>query len=283
MVVPTIAYPARVTIPDQQALICFSNGVERLVIETRFTGAGTNFAWVVPLPSQPVIEEATTGLFPTLQYLFRPQVIHEVPRYYIGVLVVLGLIIFLRRAHEAGIAGVVVLVLLMLMLFAAVLFPRLGSANRMSMGMPDSPQNVSILNRKMVGIFETVTLTAREARALENWLRDNEFAAPPDARPVIDDYLKDGWVFVAAKVRRDSASLDTSTPHPLSFTFKTDKPVYPMRLTRLDNKPLSVELYVFGPARAQTALFNVKRCTQPNYPQPPPSDMWSWNWAGGVA
>lgn len=40
MVIPTVAYPAKVTIPDQQALICFSNGVERLVIETRFTGAG---------------------------------------------------------------------------------------------------------------------------------------------------------------------------------------------------------------------------------------------------
>jgi hypothetical protein len=69
MVIPTIAYPAKITIPDQRALICFSNGTERLVIETRFTGAGTNFAWVVPLPGQPVIEEATTGLFTTLQYL----------------------------------------------------------------------------------------------------------------------------------------------------------------------------------------------------------------------
>ena len=86
MVIPTVAYPAKITIPDQRALICFTNGTERLVIETRFTGAGTNFAWVVPLPSQPVIEEATTGLFPTLQYLFRPEIIHDVPRYWFGIL-----------------------------------------------------------------------------------------------------------------------------------------------------------------------------------------------------
>ena len=57
MVIPTIAYPAKITIPDQRALICYTNGTERLVIETRFTGAGTNFAWVVPLPSQPVTGE----------------------------------------------------------------------------------------------------------------------------------------------------------------------------------------------------------------------------------
>src|ERR1019366_5711894 len=92
MVIPTVAFPAKVTIPDQRALIHFTNDVERLVIETRFNGAGTNFAWVVPLPSQPVIEEATTGLFPTLQYLFRPEIVHEVPRYYFGILLVLGLI-----------------------------------------------------------------------------------------------------------------------------------------------------------------------------------------------
>src|SRR5690349_13464671 len=93
-IIPTIAYPAKVTIPDQRALICLSNGTERLVIETRFTGEGTNFAWVVPLPNPPVIEEATTGLFPTLEYLFRPEIVHEVPRYYLGILVAMGLIYF---------------------------------------------------------------------------------------------------------------------------------------------------------------------------------------------
>ena len=76
------AVPVEVRIPDQRALIQFSNGVERLVIETRFTGAGTNFAWVVPLPSPPVIEEASTGLFPTLQCLFQPRLRHEVPHYF---------------------------------------------------------------------------------------------------------------------------------------------------------------------------------------------------------
>lgn len=99
MVVPTIAFPAKVTIPDQRALIHFTNGTERLVIETRFTGSGTNFAWIVPLPSQPVIEEATTGLFPTLQYLFRPQIIHNVSRYYVGILALiwLGYVLFSVR------------------------------------------------------------------------------------------------------------------------------------------------------------------------------------------
>jgi hypothetical protein len=52
MVFPEVYY-AKVEIPEQQALIHYSGGVERLVIETSFPGEGTNFAWVVPLPSTP--------------------------------------------------------------------------------------------------------------------------------------------------------------------------------------------------------------------------------------
>src|SRR5215472_3709180 len=82
-IIPETALPAHIVIPDQQALIHFANGVEWLVIETRFTGDGTNFAWVVPLPSQPVIEEASAGLFPTLQYTLQPHIQHDVTPYYL--------------------------------------------------------------------------------------------------------------------------------------------------------------------------------------------------------
>jgi len=41
-----------------------------------------------------------------------------------------------------------------------------------------------------------------------------------------------------------------------------------MRLTGVDNGPLAVELYVFGPARAQARHFKVDRCARPDYPKP---------------
>jgi hypothetical protein len=101
-------------------------------------------------------------------------------------------------------------------------------------------------------LFETTTIAfaRREGIANRGCLR-TDIAVPANAEPVIASYVKDGWVFVATKVRRDKPDNETSTPHPLSFTFKTDKPVYPMRLTGVDNEPLSVELYVFGPDRVQ--------------------------------
>ena len=50
---------------------------------------------------------------------------------------------------------------------------------------------------------------------------------------------------------REAETAEASTAHPLVFTFTTDAPVYPMRLTGADaTRNLSVELFVFGPSRA---------------------------------
>jgi hypothetical protein len=134
---------------------------------------------------------------------------------------------------------------------------------------------VSILDRRVVGVFDTATIASRDPKALQNWLRENGFVVSAETDPVIASYVKEGWVFVASKIRRDLAELQTSTPHPLSFTFKTPRPVYPMRLTGINNGPLRVELYVFGPERASAPHFKVERCTHPDYPQP--SEKWSRN------
>ena len=318
MMVPTIAYPAKITIPDQRALICLSNGTERLVIETRFTGSGTNFAWVVPLPSQPVIEEATTGLFPTLQYLFRPEIVHDVARYYSGVLALIGigylllivrpseqlkwpdalacvcvgiaaatashrevfnpgafcvvtvflfcLVVLIRIAKRSALA-VFGLTFLVFVVLAGLLLPALATASK-GISPSASAEKISILDRNIVGIFETTTIASPDAKALQTWLLENGYSVPTNAEPVIASYVKDGWVFVATKVRRDRPDGETSTPHPLSFTFKTDKPVYPMRLTGVDNGPLMVDLYVFSDARASAPHFKVESCTQPKIAHP---------------
>ena len=268
MVVPSVAYPAKVTIPDQRALIHFTNNTERLVIETRFTGAGTNFAWIVPLPSQPVIEEATTGLFPTLQYLFRPQIVHDVTRFYILILVLIGLIFLIRFLIKYASPGfIIVLFFLLLIVVVVVFLPALGAASE-GMASIGASQPVSILDRKLVGIYETTTISSHDPKALESWLRENGFTVATNAGPVIASYVKDGWVFVAAKIRRDQPENETNTPHPLSFTFKTAHPVYPMRLTGLDSPSLTVDLYVFGDGRATAPHFKVESCTRPNIIHP---------------
>jgi len=307
MVFPTIAYPARVTIPDQQAALSFSNGVERLVIETRFAGAGSNFAWVVPLPSQPVIEAATPGFFPTLRFLCRPEVRHEVPRFFAGILALIGILTLVCTVRPTGriqwldivaclCVGVAAtansehkdtIVILFLfvetILFCDVLLIRLAEKPAYNVfavtfvvgfclfsmllpaglaasksAVPASPESVSILERKIVGIFETTTIASPDANALQIWLTENGYALPTNAAPVIASYAKAGWVFVASKIHRENDAPASNTPHPLSFTFKTRQPVYPMRLTGLSDHPLKLDLYVLGDTSATAAHCQVE-------------------------
>jgi len=62
-----------------------------------------------------------------------------------------------------------------------------------------SEQAVSILDRKIVGIFETTTITSHDPKALQIWLSENGYSVPTNSESVIASYVKSGWVFVAAK------------------------------------------------------------------------------------
>lgn len=309
-VFPAIAFPADVKIPDQSALLIWSNGVEQLVIETRFIGEGTNFAWVVPLPSAPEIEPATVGLFPTLRYSFQPELRHHVYSWWGVALFVCGLAWLLatvrrdqpRRVSDllaclltaggfavashspdvAAIGGPLMFLLLLVaakrvrggkeriyaflicvvivLVLAAMLLPALAKGRSAAVAGGDN--GVQVLDRKIVGVFDTTTITAKKADALVDWLKDNGFAVNAEAKPVIEAHVREGWVFVATKVHREANSTAPATPHPLSFTFNTAKPIYPLRLTGVGNRELSVELFVAGAERASIKGFKVTECRQ---------------------
>jgi len=253
---------ASVQIPDQQALIHFDNGTETLVVDTAFKGDGTNFAWIVPVPSVPTVEPATTGLFTTLQTIFQPRVINDTGKYYPLALLLgpLAFLIILQRRLESTFLAYL-LFFIFLLFVAAMLLPTLvkGGGARPS-------ANVAVIDRKTVGIYETATISSRDGEALLNWLNQNGFATPTNFVPAIRAYAQEGWYFVASKIRLDIPLTESANPHPLAFTFKTDRPVYPLRLTGIGNEKCRIDLYVFGPDEAVVPHFKVVRCAKPLYP-----------------
>jgi len=261
--IPPTAF-AKVEIPDQRALIHYANGAETLVIDTSFKGEGTNFAWIVPVPSQPKVEAATTGLFPTLQAIFQPEIIHNVDSYYKFAIVIGAFVFSLVFTKRRG--GSIITTIgswFMLLVLAGMLLPALGSVG-VSIG---TPGNVAVLERKTVGVYETATLASRNGGALLDWLNKNGFAIPTNLTPGIRAYAGEGWDFVASKVRLDAPASEVVKAHPLSFTFKTDHPVYPLRLTAVGNESCRIDLYVFGQEEAAVPNFTVERCVLPQYPQ----------------
>ena len=194
---------AKVQIPDQRALIHFDAGMETLVIDTAFKGDGTNFAWIVPVPSEPKVEIATTGLFPTLQTIFQPEIIHNVPRLYWFVILA-GIFIFhLFWKLSLGRRGSVVEVLglwALGLIFCSLLLPA-GA----SLGAGVLPTGeVRVIERKRVGVYDTAVLSSRDGVAVLDWLSKNGFVTPTNLIPTIRAYAKEGWSFVASKISLDT-------------------------------------------------------------------------------
>jgi hypothetical protein len=235
-------------IPDQSALICWdpATKMQTLAIETRFVGKGTEFGWVVPLPSRPEVKPGTKGMFPSLRGMFAPVVqtrgLGAAP---IVIALIVVVLIFVYAPTWKGAAGL----LLVLLFLAMVMLPALGTARAGGSGSPIAEPD--FIDRRIVGDFEVTTLESPEGKVVVDWLRSHQFHVPAAAESVIDQYAKEKWSFVATRLVRESDTAEASTAHPLVFTFTTDAPVYPMRLTGADAKrDLSVELFVFGPSRA---------------------------------
>ncbi len=115
--------------------------------------------------------------------------------------------------------------------------------------VPTAP-GVVVLQRKEVGDFETVVLAATDPNALVNWLKGNDFAQPPEAEPIIKQYVDEAWYFVAARIKAPTPEaaerLRSGTIAPVHFTFSSDRIVYPMRLTAINPGSVEVLLYIAG-------------------------------------
>jgi hypothetical protein len=302
---PVIQAPVEVA--DQQALIQFANGVERLVIETAFLGEGTNFAWVIPLPAAPEIRPVAEGFFAGLRPAFQPQLIHRVTRYYLGVAFVCALGFLAWRSFKdetswvtdlplclivaagVGLAGrsfllalatlgwalytrlftrstqgfTIVVLVGMALSVAVTLFSPLERAMIVTLGSEGGDPEVAgvtVVSVQRAGVFESTTIRGTDPQSLMRWLRKNGYHAPGSIEPVVHSYVERGWVFVASKVRRTGLARALTAPHPLLFTFSTPTPVYPMKLTGVDNGECTVDLYVFGERRAAARYFRIARC-----------------------
>ena len=69
-----------------------------------------------------------------------------------------------------------------------------------------APPPVTVTKAATVGPCETVQLHATDASALDAWLADGGFVIPADVRPVIDQYVGEGFDFLAVKLLPAPAS-----------------------------------------------------------------------------
>ena len=86
--------------------------------------------------------------------------------------------------------------------------------------------------------------TPRRSRAGST---DNGYALPPGAEPILDEYVGEGWRFVAIRLAPGA----DGRLKPLAVSFPTDAPVYPMRLAQLGTEPVNLTLYMLADGERQ--------------------------------
>jgi hypothetical protein len=75
-----------------------------------------------------------------------------------------------------------------------------ASTNAAAPSSDASGGGVTVTKQQNVGPYSTVQLHATDSSALENWLAQNGFDIPADVKPVITQYVTEGFDFLAMKL-----------------------------------------------------------------------------------
>jgi hypothetical protein len=101
--------------------------------------------------------------------------------------------------------------------------------------------------KEVVGSFEVAVLEPTSSTEIDTWLETNEFIVDPNAASIIDEYIGQGYVFVAVKLQA-GAGLDEI--HPLVFRYPGDEPCIPLKLTRIAaTQDMGVRAFFLGDRR----------------------------------
>lgn len=60
--------------PTQTAVIAYSGGVERMILQVSYSGSVSEFAWLVPTPTKPKVKEYDKPLLPMLEQATAPRI-----------------------------------------------------------------------------------------------------------------------------------------------------------------------------------------------------------------
>lgn len=115
------------------------------------------------------------------------------------------------------------------------------------------PPPVDVVEQKVVGPYDAVTLRSKEPKALETWLRDHGYAIPPESDPIVADYVKNGFDFIALRLRPDDGA---RAIQPIRIVTPGADPTLPLRMMQIGaGASLAVTLWVIGEGRWHTANF----------------------------
>ena len=184
---------------DQKAVIFYEDGVETLILSVTFKGDTKDFAWIVPTPKRPEVDKSSDELFEKLDDLTEVEFDYE------------------YNQIRGGFFG--------------------------AAGLDGEAPRVTVIETKKVAYYDITVLESNNAEALQKWLLEHDYLYPKSGAHILDDYIKEGWYFTAVKIDASSvhfgvsAQLKEGHAVPLKLIFKTDRIVYPLKISSIVHDP----------------------------------------------
>jgi hypothetical protein len=253
-------------IPYQRALILFRDGVETLVLQSKYEvpeASGETEAtmgWVVPVPALPEVAStapvAAYRLFWELGRATRPRVISferivtTIVVAVAGVLLVYCMVLLRRERNRTDPPGgrstrVILLELGIACLLCVVATPVLLLGTLGSAGA----RGVDVIRAGSVGIYDVQVVRSDNADDLISWLGGNGFRFGEEDSSAFASYIARGWCFVVAVIdpsldRHSGEIAAEGLAAPLILRFPHEKPVYPLSLTGTGGYETEVLIYL---------------------------------------
>ncbi|HDZ20069.1 hypothetical protein LCGC14_0095980 [marine sediment metagenome] len=182
-----------VTSPRQEAVLIVRGEMTRVILRTHFNAGPKELAWLVPVPAEPLeIATADEKVFERLDEWTAPTFYTEITR---------GLHL------------------------------QCGCGAQDSAVLSDS-KTVIVKAVGTAGVFDYVVLAATSADDLAAWLNEHHYAMPDSLAQIVGPYVRDGWQWLAMRVRPQEADKPTLAPHPITYTYRHDWIVYPLAISR---------------------------------------------------
>jgi hypothetical protein len=157
-------------ITDERMLLSASTTQSTLYDQIEYVGNPTSFAWVLPIHGTVDVGLSADVLFDSIDALTATQIVQPVA----------------NCPPPPNCGGD----------FAS----GASSSGSTVPGADDSPPPVVVTKAENVGPYSTVQLHSTDSSALDNWLATNGFDIPADVVPVINEYVTEGFDFLAMKL-----------------------------------------------------------------------------------
>lgn len=245
---------SRLPVVHQRALISWRDGEETLLIESPSQVGAGMAEWLVPVPARPRrIETVSAAALDEASAASAPSAVGKVPGHG-PVGAAFGLLIaavasplLLRESRWKRVAA---------FLAASAFLGGFGwyvaswpsspdAGTQAKVGPSANPVPPDLLRRMMVAIPEV-----RNGEEHDAWLSRHRFAAFTRVTPEADEYIRQGWSFVAVRAPAVSAA-----KRLLRLTFRSPRPVFPTWFVANPGTKIAFDLFVVGDRYAEADGF----------------------------